>query len=128
MYDGMLFGLGTLVSLVRPCSTYVGMFFGLSTGMLVHFCCLGPLLFVIYSSKLFNIVNKHLPNVNAYADDNQFKPVDYTNETAAVSSIQSCIRDVLNWMLMDKLKLNLDKTEFRILGTRQQLEKVKNLG
>ena len=59
-------------------------FFGLS--MLVRFCCLGPLLFVIYSSKLFNIVNKHLPNVNAYADDNQFKPVYYTNETAAVSS------------------------------------------
>ena len=102
------------------------MFFSLS--MLVRFRCLGPLLFVIYSSKLFNIVNKHLPNVNAYADDNQFKPVDYTNETVAVSSIQSCIRDVLNWMLMDKLKLNLDKTEFRILGTRQQLEKVTNLG
>ena len=126
MYDCMLFGLGTLVPLVRPCSMYVGMFFGLS--MLVRFCCLGPLLFVIYSSKLFNIVNKHLPNVNAYADDNQFKPVDYTDETAVVSSIQSSIRDVLNWMLMDKLKLNLDKTEFRILGTRQQLEKVKNLG
>ena len=30
---------------------------------------LGPLLFVIYSSKLFNIVNKHLPNVHAYVDD-----------------------------------------------------------
>ena len=60
-------------------------FFGLS--MLVRFCYLGPLLFVIYSSKLFSIVNKHLPNVNAYADDNQFKPVDYTNETAAVSSV-----------------------------------------
>ena len=71
--------------------------------------CLGPLLFVIYSSKLFNIVNKHLPNVHAYADDTQlylaFKPSDYANETAAVSSIQSCIRDVQNWMLMDELKL-----------------------
>ena len=33
--------------------------------------CLGPLLFVIYSSKLFNIVNKHLPNIHAYADDTQ---------------------------------------------------------
>ena len=89
--------------------------------------CLGPLLFVIYSSKLFNIVNKHLPNVHAYADDTQlylaFKPGDYANETAAVSSILSCIRDVQNWMLMDRLKLNPDKTEFLILGTRQQLEK-----
>ena len=31
--------------------------------------CLGPLLFIIYSSKLFNIVNEHLPNVHAHADD-----------------------------------------------------------
>ena len=51
--------------------------------------CLGPLLLVIYSSKLFNIVNRHLPNVHAYADDTQlclaFKPGNYTNETVAVS-------------------------------------------
>ena len=63
-----------------------------------------------------------------YADDTQlylaFKPRDYANETAAVSSIQSCIRHVQNWMMMDRLKLNLDKTEFLILRTRQQLEKV----
>ena len=46
--------------------------------------CLGPLLFVIYSSKLFNIVNNHLQNVHTYADDTQlylaFKPGNYTNE------------------------------------------------
>ena len=81
----------------------------------------GPLLFFVYSSKLFNIVNKHLPNVHAYADDTQlylaFKPGNYANETAALSSIQSCIRDVQNWMLIDELKLNPDKTEFLILGT-----------
>ena len=53
-----------------------------------------------------------------------FKPGDHPNETAAVSSILSCIRDVQNWMLMDRLKLNPDNTEFLILGTRQQLEKV----
>ena len=90
--------------------------------------CLGPLLFVIYSSKLFNIVNNHLPNVHAYADNTQlylvFKPGNSTNETAAVSSIQSCIRDLQNWMLMDRLKVNPDRTEFLVLGTRQQLEKV----
>ena len=47
--------------------------------------------------------------MHAYADDTQlylaFKPSDYANETAVVSSIQSCIRDVQNWMLMDELKL-----------------------
>ena len=101
--------------------------FGIDFGELQG-SCLGPLLFVICSSKLFNIVNRHLPNVHAYADDAQlylaFKPGNYANETAAVSSIQSCIRDLQNWMLMDKLKLNPEKTEFLIRGTRQQLEKV----
>ena len=44
-------------------------------------------------------------------------------ETAAVSSIQNCVHDVQNWMMMDRLKINPDKTEILILGTRQQLEK-----
>ena len=60
--------------------------------------CLGPVLFVIYSNKLFNIVNKQSPNVHAYSDDTQlyltFKTGDHADETAAVSSIQSCISDV----------------------------------
>ena len=30
---GILLGLGTLLPLVRPCSMYVGMLFGLSTAM-----------------------------------------------------------------------------------------------
>ena len=40
--------------------------------------CLGPLLFTIYASKLFQIIKTHLPDVHAYADDSQlylaFKP------------------------------------------------------
>ena len=72
--------------------------------------CLGPLLFVIYSSKLLNIVNKHLPNVHAYADDTQlylvFKPDNHADQTAAVSSVQSCIPDLQNWMLIDKNRIS----------------------
>ena len=33
--------------------------------------CLGPLLFILYVSKLFTIVERHLPEVHAYADDTQ---------------------------------------------------------
>ena len=33
--------------------------------------CLGPLLFTVYTSKLFDIVSKHLPSVHCYADDTQ---------------------------------------------------------
>ena len=31
--------------------------------------CLGPLLFMVYTSKLYDIVSKHLPSVHCYADD-----------------------------------------------------------
>lgn len=33
--------------------------------------CLGPLLFTVYTRKLFQIVTKHLPQVHCYADDTQ---------------------------------------------------------
>ena len=50
--------------------------------------CLGPLLFLLYSSKLFKIISRHLPSVHAY----------------------------------DRLKLNMEKTEFLLIGTKRQLE------
>ena len=33
--------------------------------------CLGPLLFVVYTSKLFEIVDKHNLEIHCYADDSQ---------------------------------------------------------
>ena len=33
--------------------------------------CLGPVLCLLYSSGLFQVVNKHLPTAHAYADDSQ---------------------------------------------------------
>ena len=33
--------------------------------------CLGLLLFNIYVSKIFHIVNRHLPDVHCYADNTQ---------------------------------------------------------
>jgi hypothetical protein len=37
--------------------------------------CLGQLLFVLYMSKLFQILESHLPYAHAFADDNQPQPV-----------------------------------------------------
>jgi hypothetical protein len=36
----------------------------------------------------------------------------------------NCVNDIKNWMSKDKLLMNDDKTEFLIIGTRPQLEKV----
>ena len=39
--------------------------------------------------------------------------------------MEKCIRAVRAWMIQDKMKLNDDKTEFLIIGTSQQLKKVR---
>ena len=90
--------------------------------------CLGPLLFVLYVSKLFRIVEKHLPDAHAFANDSQlyvsFKPDSTCDQLAAVAALEHCIDDIKDWMLSDKLKVNDGKTEFLIIETRQQLAKV----
>lgn len=89
--------------------------------------CLGPILFVIYTSKLFDIVRHHLPNVHTYADDTQvyisFKP-NTSDQKSALHALEACVADIRKWMLCDRLMVNDDKTEFLIIGTKQQLEKI----
>ena len=93
--------------------------------------CLGPLLFTLYTSKLFEIIKSHLPMIHCYADDSQvyisFSPNDRAEQLAVVRSMEDCIRDIRSWMLNNNLKLNDDKTEFLIIGTPQQLEKLDNI-
>lgn len=90
---------------------------------------MGPLLFNIYVSKLFEIIKNHLPDAHAYADDTQlylsFKPDSAMSEFDAVHSLQSCIKDIKTWMTVDKLRLNENKTEFIVIGSRAQLSKVR---
>ena len=89
--------------------------------------CLGPLL-TIYVSKLFDIIRLHLPSAHAFADDTQlymsFKPSDTLSEFEAVAVLENCICDVCAWMKEDMLWLNDGKTEFLLIGSREQLAKV----
>ena len=93
---------------------------------------------LFYSSKLFNIV-KHLLLSNIISTCPMYMPMltilsyiwplnlvimPMKLQLCHLHCIRSCIHDVQNWMLMDRLKLYPDKTEFLIVGTRQQLEKV----
>ena len=57
-----------------------------------------------------------------------FRPGNDLKETAAITAMESCIADISQWMhIMDKIKLNSDKTECLLIGMRQQLQKVSNI-
>ena len=62
-----------------------------------------------------------------FADDTQLhtslfpKPSHFQAKT----TIENLISKVSDWMASNRLKLNSDKTEFMILGTRQQLAKLE---
>ena len=75
--------------------------------------CLGPLLFVVYSSKLFTIIKKHLSNVHCFADDTQlylsFKSDNKSSLDEAISAMNRCISDLRYWMTSDRLMINDDK-------------------
>ena len=87
--------------------------------------CLGPLLFVIYASKLFKVVGDQLPHAHCFADDTQiyrsFKPNSSTSQEVAVRVMERCIEKIRRWLIQDRILINDDKTEFMIIGTRQQL-------
>ena len=66
--------------------------------------------------------------MHTYADDTElyisFNADSRAGRSAALSAMQNCIADIRKWMLQDRLRLNDDKTEFIIIGTRQKLAKV----
>ncbi len=88
--------------------------------------CLGPILFLFYVSKLYEIIKKHLLSSHGYADDTQlylsFRPETHVCQSEAVRIVETCITDIRTRLISQKLKFNDLKTEFLIIGTRKQLK------
>ena len=85
---------------------------------------------MVHASKLFEIVQVPLPNAHCFADDTQlylsFNPNCPTDQVKALEAMVRCISDLRKWMYRDKLKINDDKTEFLVIGSRQQLLKINH--
>ena len=83
--------------------------------------------YLLSMSPASNIISQHLPSVHGFADDTQiylsFRPCSIHSEINAVSVIEKCIADVRSWFIGNRLMINDAKTDFLIIGTRQQLEK-----
>ena len=81
---------------------------------------LGPVLFVLYTTPLCDVIERHSIHHHSFADDTQLRksaPPHHVSEL--VQSMQECIHDVKMWMSSNKLKLNNDKTEAVIVSSQR---------
>ena len=86
---------------------------------------LGPTLFSLYTAPISHIVKKHTLECQLYADDTQlYIPISPKSAALSIKAVQDCTTDIKNWMTVNKLKLNGDKTDIIVLGTKHM---VKNL-
>ena len=89
---------------------------------------LGPQLFCMYTAAVSRIITSHGLHYHRYADDTQiYCTVDPTQAAvdSALQCLESCLTDLRKWLSSNYLKLNDEKTEFLVVGSRQQRAKVK---
>ena len=89
---------------------------------------LGPLLFSLYTTPLSKIIRLH-PHIklNFYADDTQlYIHLSNKNASSALTKLNTCLHDVQEWMSLSKLKLNPEKTEFIVFGSKAQHQKISS--
>ncbi|XP_071944670.1 uncharacterized protein [Antedon mediterranea] len=88
---------------------------------------LGPQWFTIYLHQIRDIISKYDLCYHVYADDTQiyisFKPT-MKHSDISLELLQHCIYELRVWMKNNFLKLNDEKTEFVLFGSKQQLEKL----
>ena len=93
---------------------------------------LGPILFTIYLWTLGDIIRKHGLKFHMYADDCQLYTSFRMSTNEAVPSMQMAIGDIRAWYAANTLKLNDDKTEMLVIGSKYRtipkLPGVRNLG
>ena len=89
---------------------------------------LGPILFSLYTTPLSKVLQNH-PGISFqfYADDTQlYVHLTHKNVASALDKLSRCLEDVKRWLSTNKLKVNPDKTEFIVFGSKSQREKLNH--
>ena len=87
---------------------------------------LGPILFSLYTTPLSKVIQNH-PGISFqfYADDTQLNVhLTHKNVASALDKLSHCLEDIKRWLSTNKLKLNPDRTEFIVFGSKSQREKL----
>jgi hypothetical protein len=86
---------------------------------------LGPEFFVNYASPIAEIIHRHGLGYHIYADDTQIYIFFSADDTAdSVKRVEKCVAEIRAWMKQNILKLNDDKSELMLIGSRQQLSQI----
>ena len=83
---------------------------------------LGPILYVLYTSPVADIIKSYGLSYHFYADDSQlyiaFSHNSHQQVLDAKECIERCVADIKRWMQANDLKLNQDKTEIMLIHSK----------
>ena len=86
---------------------------------------LGPLLYLLYTAELEQLILRRGLHIHQYADDSQvYISVPVSDVQVAVHSFVVCVHHLNEWMRASRLRLNPTKTQVMWLGSGHQLKHV----
>ena len=85
---------------------------------------LGPLFFLLYINDLPQCLDKTKPRL--FADDTNLT-VSGDSITYLETAVNSDLEKLRKWLIANKLSLNVAKTEFMLIGSKQMIKNISNL-